>query len=73
MARWLCGESVDTYDQLTLEDNGKYVIAAYDNCPTSITPALLKKMRGIPLDDNTSYIDWAQECHVDISAFTPDW
>ena len=73
MARWLCEESVDTYDQLTLEDNGKYVIAAYDNCPTSITPALLKKMRGIPLDDNTSYVDWAQECHVDISAFTPGW
>ena len=73
MARWVTDESVDMYDQMSLEDSGKYVTAAYTNCPTSITPRLLAKMKDIPIDNNDSYVAWAQECHVDLSSFTPDW
>ena len=73
MARWLSEDSVDLYDQLTLQDNARYVMAAYNNCPKSITPALLRKMKDVPLDNNDVYIAWAQECHVDITAMPLDW
>ena len=73
MARWITDESVDIYDQMSLEDNGRYVTAAYNNCPASITPRLLSKMNDIPIDNNDVYVAWAQECFVDIVSFTPDW
>lgn len=73
MARWITDESVDMYDQMSLVDSGRYVTAAYTNCPTSITPRLLAKMADIPIDANDVYAAWAQECSVDILTFSPDW
>ena len=73
MARWLSEEAVDLYDKLTMDDHANFVTAAYDNCPVSITPFLLSKMKTIPIDDADIYVAWAKECYVDLAAPKPDW
>ena len=67
MARWLSPEAVDIYDKLSATDHAQLIDRAYTHSPEIVTPAMLGRMRDIPIDDNDVIIEWSKHCFVDLT------
>ena len=61
------------WEKLKMLAAGDFVDAAYANSPDSISPALMKKLSEMQLDDEHITVQWCQECNVDLTQDHIDW
>ena len=67
MVRWLSDEAVDIYDKMGYDDYVKYVDAAYMHSAEVLTPAMIKQVQQVQMDDNDIYQRWCEHCHIDLT------
>lgn len=72
MCRWLGDEAVEIYNNMKADIQIDFIDRAYSAAPQALSPAVLKKMAAIQLDDDDLYLKWCKFCTVDIEP-SFDW
>ena len=66
MVRWLSDEAVDIYNNTSVEDQIRYVKAAYQSRPHTLTPEVLASIANIQMDDDDMYVQCCNDFSVAI-------